>query len=413
MEKMNSSSNVSPSVSKVCTVVSLEELKTIIQNKKEGSIHILVTGDCHIAARSVENQKIIDTLNRATSSSILKYTDSLIINGDLLDRRISLASDEASEYILFGLGLLDRCKKYGVSLDVLEGTPSHDNRQPAIMTLFDTYKLDKDKSPLRYIDRVAVVPLLQSHRHDYVMEHYGKELQALFVPDEVSTDSQVTWSMVNEALQLKGVKTVEMSYLHGTFRYQEPIFTEKSHSEENYESITNSRIVVNHWHLPSAKGKIRAPGSIERLRHGEEETKGFYYCILEPLNGDVSVKEYFVYNETATIFKTIDVSNKTLVETFTLLDGMVEKYPGARIRLQLSRLDQLYPSISEIKSRYKSIKITEKILDSETQSEIDMDLIDIDSSYSIRPDNLHDLIQDKISDEPKEVKERVSQLIGE
>ena len=413
MEMMNSSSNVSPSISKACKVVSLDELKEIIKDKKEGSIHVLVTGDCHIATRSVENQKIIDTLNRITDPSILKYTDSLIINGDLLDRRISLASDEASEYILFSLGLLDRCKTYGVSLDVLEGTPSHDNRQPAIMTLFDTYRLDKDKSPLRYIDRVTVVPLLQSHRSEYVKKYYGRELQALFVPDEVSTDSQVTWAIVNEVLQLKGIEGVEMSYLHGTFRYQEPLFTEKSHSEENYESITNSRIVVNHWHLPSAKGRIRAPGSIERLRHGEEETKGFYYCILEPSDGSVSVKEYFVYNETATIFKTIDVSDKTLADAFVLLDDVAVRYPGARIRLQLSRMDAIYPSLSEIKNRYKSIKVTEKILDDETLSEIDMDLIEIDSSYSIRPDNIHDLIQDKISDESKEVRNSVSELIGE
>lgn len=412
MEKMNSSSNVSKSIASVCTVITRSELIKIISQKKEGDINILVSGDWHIASRSVDNRKILTTLNSMTSSSILKYTDSLIINGDLLDRRISLASEEASEFIEFSLCLLNRCREHGVSLDVLEGTPSHDNGQPALLTLFDRYSLDRDRVPLRYINRVSVVNLLQDHKKDYVNEHYGHDLKALYIPDEVSTDSQVTWSMVNEVLQLSGVDRVDMSYLHGMFRYQEPMFTTKSHSEENYESITNLRIIINHWHLSSAKGRIRAPGSPERLRHGEEETKGFYYCTISPSDDGPTIKEYFVINEDAVRFKTLDVSNKTLAEVYIILEDIFEKYPDSRIRLQLSRLDPLYPSLSEIKDKYKSLKITEKIIDTETSKEINLDLIDMDASFSIRPDNIHDLILEKIEDEPTKVKSRVSEIIG-
>lgn len=390
--------------------MTLDELIKIIAKRKDGDINILVTGDNHIAARSVDNKQIVNTLNRVLSSKVLKYTDSVIINGDLLDRRISLASDEASDFILFSLGLLYRCKKYGVSLDILEGTPSHDNRQPFILTLFDRYKETDEKFPLRYIDRVSIHNLLQDHHREYVLKHYGRDLKALFIPDEVNPNSQLTWSMVKELLGLSSLERVDMCYMHGVFRYQEPLFTEKSHAEENYESITNHRIVINHWHQPSAKGKIRAPGSLERLRHGEEETKGFYYCTLSP----DGIKEYFVINEEATIFKTIDVSGMSASEVYVLLDDILINHPSSRIRLQLTRLDETYPILSEIRSKYKDLRITEKIIDSVSERSVDIDLINLDTSFSIRPDNLHELVLDKLKEKGVEpvIKERVKVILG-
>lgn len=408
METMNSSSKVPASIAKVCEVVTLDQLIEIISKRKEGDINIMVTGDNHIGARTLDNSQIIDTLNRMTSKQVLKYTDSLVINGDLLDRRISLASEEASDFILFSLGLLNRCKKYGVSLDILEGTPSHDNRQPAILTLFDKYEDKDNKLPLRYIDRVSVHNLLQDHRSGYVLKHYGRELKSLFIPDEVNPNSQVTWGMVKETLALVQLDKVDMSYMHGTFRYQEPLFTEKSHSEENYESITDKRIVINHWHLPSANGNIRAPGSLERLRHGEEETKGFYYCIISPH----SFREYFVINERASIFKTIDVSGLSVSEVHLMLADLEACYPNSRIRLQLSRLDETYPLLSELRSSYKGLKISEKIVDVSTDKSVDIELINLDSSFSIRPDNIHELVIDKLDGVDADVRKRVEVVLG-
>lgn len=414
LEKMNSSGNVSESMKKACTVITIDELKDIISKKKEGDISILVTGDLHVASRSVDNSKIIDSINKITQSSILKYTDSLIVNGDFLDRRISMASEEASDFISLSLGILSRCKRHNVSFDLLEGTPSHDNRQPAILTLFDKYMREDDKFPLRYIDRVSIVDLLP-HKQEFMKKHYGRVLKSLFIPDEVSTDSQVTWGMVKEMLSMNVLDSVDMSYMHGTFRYQEPMFTEKSHVEENYESITNGRVVINHWHLPSSKGeKIRAPGSLERLRHGEEETKGFYYCILSPgMDGSIDVDEYFVINEDAVIFKTVDVSKMTLSEVYSFLDYVSDNFPTSKIRLQLSRLDQLYPSISEIKGRYKNLKVTEKVVDSHTETSIDFDNVSTDSTFSIRPDNICELILNKVEDSSEDVKENIGKILGE
>lgn len=414
MAKMNSSSRVPKSIADVCKVVSLDELITIISNRREGDINILVTGDCHLAVRSLEPGKVAGVLNEITSDRVLRYTDSVVLNGDLLDRRISLASEEAVEFIEFGLGLRNRCRKHGVSLDILEGTPSHDNRQPAILELFDRYAMDQDRSVIRYIDRVSIVPLLHAHRDEYVQQHYGRQLHSLFVPDEVSTDGMITWGIVKDAMSLTALETVDMSYMHGTFRYQEPILTEGSHVEEHYEGITRGRVVVNHWHLPSAHGRIRAPGSVERLRHGEEETKGFYYITLSPgENGDISVTEYFVYNENATEFVTMDVSGLTLSSARELLDATFERNPKARVRLQLSRLDELYPSLSDLRMTYKSLKITEKIIDIEVSEELDLESIQTDATYSIRPDNLSDLIIERLADQSDEVRKRSAEILGE
>lgn len=403
-KRMNSSSRVNPSVAKLCQVVTLDELHTRIKKRKATDVHVLVTGDCHIGSRSIPTLCIVRALEKATSSEILKYTDSVIINGDLLDRRISLASEESERYIEFAMRLILRCSQNGVSLDVLEGTPSHDNGQPALMALFAKYMAGNDKIPLRYINDVAIVDLLQDPLKN---SPWGYPLKALFIPDEISPDSALTWWKVSELLRLNNIEQVDQTYIHGMMRYQEPMYSEKSHVEENYLGITKYRIAINHWHLPSAKDRIVAPGSIERMRHGEEETKGFYYTILTKDGAE----DFFVINPVATIFETLDVKDCTLSEIHKQLDSRLDYPDDSRIRLKMSRKDEGFAVLSEIKRKYPRFKITELIEDTADIAKIDLALTATHTGVSVNSNNIQEMLQPYLAGVDEDVLGKINDLL--
>lgn len=404
-KRMNSSTRVNPSVAKLCQVVTLDELHARIKKRKANDVHVLVTGDCHLGSRAVPTRNIVNALDKATSSEILKYTDSVIINGDLIDRRISLASDEAQQYIDFAMRLLLRCSQNEVSLDVLEGTPSHDNGQPALMAMFAKHMAGNGKIPLRYIDDITIIDLLQDPLKN---SPWGYPLKALFIPDEISPDSTTTWRKVTELLRLQNLEQVDQTYIHGMMRYQEPMYSEKSHVEENYLGITKYRIAINHWHLPSAKDRIVAPGSIERMRHGEEETKGFYYTILSKKGAE----DFFVINPVAAIFETLDITGCTLTEINKQLDRRSDYPVDSRIRLKMSRKDEGFSVLSEIKRQYDKFKITELIEDTADIAKIDIALTATHSGISVNSSNVQEMLQPYLSGVGDDLMGKINELIG-
>lgn len=404
-KKMNSPSNVNEDMQVHCLVVTLEEFKQHLRKKQPDDVNILVTGDCHIATRSIPNQKIIDKLNEITSVEILEYTDQIVINGDLLDRRISLASDETVDFFNFIIMLILRCFETSTGLAVLEGTPSHDNKQPRLIKILADHMMTLDDLPVQYIEDISILDLCPTHLKD----KFPDGIKSIFIPDEMNDDSQITWQRVQELLRLEGVDEVSMSFIHGMFRYQEAILTSKSHIEENYESVTKHTIAINHWHLPSAKGKIRAPGSIERMRHGEEETKGFYYITIRP---DGTQTEYFVINSDATIYATIDVSYKTVAQVYEILDNLSNEYPiDSRIRLACTKQDEVYFALTDIKRKYPNFKISEKMLGKEDISKIEKTLNSIDTGVAIRPDTIVSLLEKKLTDVDAKVLERALNIV--
>lgn len=407
MKKMKSPSDVNPDMVAHTTVVTLEELRTALSDKQPGDFNILVTGDCHIATRAIPSRRITDKLNEITHPDILTHTDQVIINGDLLDRRISLASEDTVEFFNFTMTLLLRCMSCKTGLVVLEGTPSHDNKQPKLIKILADHITNPEDLPITYVEDISILDLCPPE----LSYAYPKGIPSLFIPDEMNDDAQTTWLRVQELLRLEGLSQVHMSFMHGMFRYQEAILTTKSHVEANYEGITKHTIAINHWHLPSAKGKIRAPGSIERMRHGEEETKGFYYITLRP---DGTHTEYFVVNPDAHIFSTYDVSGKTLSQVYQLLDELTDIHPTeSRIRLACTRLDETFFALVDIKRKYPHFKISEKLLDAKDISKIETVLSHVDAGIAIRPDTIEGLIQTRLKDTDDAVLQRVLGIVRE
>lgn len=404
MMKMNTKSEVKSSISDNLTVYTNKELLDYLE--KRGSdeyLNIAVTGDVHLEHRRVPTERILQTIDREFNDSFLSNLDVLVINGDLFDRKRYFQGDGVDSILIWMINLLKRCAKFGVALRVLEGTPSHDNKQPKRFMLLNEHLGDK-KADVKYYEAITIDNLIDTKKS---RELFGR-LPVLYIPDEMNHDSSVTWRQVKESLRLEGIEQVIFSFIHGMFTYQEPIRTQTSHVEENYESITESAIVVNHWHLPSKSGKITAPGSMERLRHNEEETKGFYFASLKK---DRTLDEFFIINPTATVFEKIDCRELNFNQVVEELDKRSGYEENSYFRLICNRYDEIYYGLPTLIKRYPLFNI-----DAQSESNNELDTINeatllTSEITAIRPDTIYGLIQERITHDDPKVLEMALQIV--
>lgn len=327
-----------------CSHVSLSvAVKEILQLQPD--VVVAVTGDIHLHHPKVPSRRIISHLKEIYSDEYLAVVDVLIFNGDVFDRRVSAESNDFTEILYWIAAILRACKRNNVRLIVVEGTRSHDHKQSELFTFIND--LSKIGCDLHYYDTLKVGVMLG-------------EYTALYVPDEVNHDASVTAQQVSDLLKEQGMTQVDFSFMHGMFRYQLPIESVVSHNEEFYQGITKHRIVINHVHNPSAKGRIRAPGSTVRLKHGEEETKG-HYCLAVK---DGKVTDWFIETQNNVVFKTVLIKDMSITDVYATLDDLDHLEDGSFIRLSLTRQCPAYASLREIKTSYPQFKITEDFLDS-------------------------------------------------
>lgn len=344
-----------------------------------GDLTIATTGDIHLYHPKVPTEFIVSKLDEIYTNTFLSNIDILVLNGDIFDRRISLESSDFEFILGWMCSLLFKCKKNNVRLIILEGTRSHDYKQNELFLLIkDNFRLDVN---LTYVSELSVVDL----NDDY---------KALFVPDEVNYDASITAKEIHELLNNNNLTEVDFAFMHGMFRYQAPIETPVSHNEDFFESIVKYKIVINHIHTPSRRGKISAPGSLVRLRHGEEEIKGHHVMTIK----DGNIKEWFIETENNTIFDTIDISEMDIKDVVSSISNKYGDNPNVFIRLKLSRKDPLAQSLHLIKSKLNAYRFTEHFIDSDVQILGQGDeLIDVDvKSMVLDESNVKTLLKERL-----------------
>jgi DNA repair exonuclease SbcCD nuclease subunit len=339
---------------------------------------------------------IIAYLDVITSEERLKTIRVIVISGDLFDKRLTYDSEEAQLISRWMERLCRRCGRLGVSIVLLEGTPSHDNRQSRWMVTNN--EMVKANADVRYYEDIAIAPLYE-----------GGPL-TLFIQDEVNHDATKTWVRVTELMNSLGIDHVDFAVMHGMFTFQEPVRSIASHSEERYESIVKHRIIIGHHHKPAFFGKIRVPGSVERLRYNEEHDKGHYQFTYSPTKGVTD--EVFLINTGATVFKSIDVIGKKFFEIEAILMGM-EDYPdGSHIRLEMSRKDETYTAMSKLKSLFPHFDLSPKPIEAEMATENSDHLVDTPVMTSIRPDNIASLMLARMANAPDEVRALAAKILS-
>lgn len=312
-------------------------------------INLAVYSDIHLGhrktptAHNIENLKLY--LPDDPSSNEL---DMVVLPGDLFDRFLNLPQEDTMDIHRWATYLLKTCKRRDIVLVVLEGTPSHDWKQPQLLEEINS----SIGAELHY------APTLSIH-------HFDKfNIDILFIPDEWSSDNDDTWCQVQSLMTEHQLDKVDFTVMHGQFAYQLPDHVDVPvHKPDRYMSITRHYVFCGHVHKPSTYGPINnandwpedygsiiVPGSFNRLAHGEEEAKGHWRLTVDPKRDD---KIMFIENEYAVIYKTVEVSGMSTDEAVEHVDSVISKYPyGSHIRLRALTDDPIASNIEVLMKRY-------------------------------------------------------------
>lgn len=228
-------------------------------------LNIASLSDIHFNHPNTPTEFIIRNINRYVfpDTAETRALDIIFIGGDVTDSLMDFASNNAVAYRKWVSEFLRYCVKHDIMVRIIEGTPLHDWGQSIIFVEEnENHEIGCD---LKYFK-------------DITIEHIERfNIDVLYIPDEARPTTHQTWAVVQGLLAERNLSKVDFAVMHGAFGYQLPNIEEikdKVHDEENYTSIVRHYIFIGHVHQHRPNGKIIPNGSTDRLRHGEEDTKG-------------------------------------------------------------------------------------------------------------------------------------------
>lgn len=338
----------------------------------------IVTSDIHFGHRNTPTKHIATNFIKYVLTEENSNADILFIAGDLFDRLIGVNEEPFLSSLKFLSHLLNYCHANNMMLRILEGTGSHDWRQPRIVDELNNIR--EEPINLKYIDILDI---------EYIPEF---DKYVLYIPDEWSTDHLEVEQQIEEKLNEHGIRQVDMAMLHGQFQYQVAGVPYKGfyYEEEYFLKLVKGFINIGHYHTHTSFDRIIAQGSLDRLAHGQEEDKG--YVVIE---GD---KWIFKKNPDAYIYKTIRLTKK---ETLNDLDTKILAYPeGSHIRLNMAKDHPFNINFAEMKLRYPKYFLTKKLGDPSDNDGITYILDDTDfslDSFHVLSGSLKDTVREGIT----------------
>lgn len=252
--------------------------------KPAGVKRIFSTGDVHLLHRRVPTWHIVNVL-KETLVKFENTIDAIYIAGDLFDDSRHLRQEDSQEAIGFLTWLLFWAKSTNTAIRVLEGTPSHDHKQSKIVEELNSAV----GADCLYLDKIGV---FYDEALDATIGWVQDEYKAL---GSETIDATATEKEMAELLATRGIEQMDFCFMHGCFQFQVPVESTRFFHTDFWEPLVKHLIIIHHDHRRKQLGKIRVPGSPDRLVMGEEEDKGFAIVDFTP----ELARDYFLVNERA------------------------------------------------------------------------------------------------------------------
>lgn len=336
-------------------------------------LNYLVLSDVHFGHRKTKTSHIVASLDAMfsnyTSQSQFTDLDFIFIAGDLFDRLLSFTDTDIHEACLWLGRLMYFCLIYNIKLRILEGTPSHDWKQSSIGNTIQTLTFEKMIDGVaKGIDRESLKDLDFKYIDTLYIEHVKDlQLHILYVPDEWTASSELTFKQVKELLAHEGIDQVDIAIMHGMFGYQVQNIPgiHGAHDEVSYLNIVKNFINIGHHHTFSFNGRIVAQGSVDRLAHGQEEDKGM--CLMH-IDDEQGNRFEFIKNPLAKPYVTVDLKNADLDKSLAKLDKTIAKLPkDSYIRIRAAIDHPVIQAFEEIKLRYFDYNLDRQVEKDETE----------------------------------------------
>lgn len=250
--------------------------------------------------------------------------------GDIFHQLLRIDAFHTQSVLAIINNILATAKEKGIILRILRGTFTHDRGQNTLFeTLNQSYGVD-----LKCIDSVCL---------EYIEKH---DLRILYIPDNLPyANSDECIEEIHTLLKSAQWDYVDFVVMHGYFEHVLPEgiphLPHCTFRKEQFDSFVKHYVLVGHVHTPSKSDKIIYNGSFDRLCHGEEEKKGFFFLTNK---GDDDWKIKFVENKFATRFVTIRPEGNTLEElldsTYKEIDKKFGEQPNGYLRIILDDPDK-------------------------------------------------------------------------
>lgn len=354
-------------------------MNTNLLNKE---INYAVISDIHLGNRRNTASEMIVNLRAAFPDNYeTSILDVIFIAGDLFDDLLVLNDSDVWEIKFWVADLLRLCKKHDIMIRVLEGTPSHDRKQPIMFP--NTNDSAKIGANLKYVDTISI---------EHIQE-LGKTI--LYVPDEASPTTEETLSQIKELLKAKGLEKVDIIIMHGQFEYQLPEHIKaQKHDSSEYLKIVKYYVHIGHIHVYSAFKDIYAQGSFDRISHGEESPKGH---VRVTIKGD-DKKIRFVENVGAKIFKSVDCEDMDLDSTIRKITEVAEKLPsGSFIRIKASSKNPILSNVVSLITMFPLLTWSKLVVADKSEEQMISEEEVIFQPVQISATNVEGLLMDKIT----------------
>lgn len=304
--------------------------------QSEGVINWLSISDVHLGNIRTPAEFILDNLERELFNGRLVGLQLFVIAGDLFDRQLEYNHPASGRILLFVDRLMQECSTHNVKLRVLEGTPSHDNKQNKIFD--DVYSLGKYSCDMKYVSTLMV---------EYIPDW---DMRILYVPDKIRTTVNEIYQDTLRIFDSLKIETVDLAIMHGAFSHQLPAMAKEVHDPISWLKLVKHWILVGHIHQHSILDRIAAQGSFDRIAQGEESAKGFLMGTLN-LKGDSSKDQiYFIENKGAKKYVTINCTNLPVDKSLSKIESIVEKLPNdSYIRIRAEAGNAIFSNMNEIK----------------------------------------------------------------
>lgn len=298
----------------------------------------------------------------------LQNLDYLKLTGDFFDTIGLMTREDGAAAVGLISAILNLCAVNDIKLRVLEGTPSHDNKQNKHFV--ELNEVRQKPCDLRYIEDI---------------ELYTEEdgLRVIAVPDKARGTCDKIKAEVAKLLSNEPSGKVDLMLTHGTYLHHHLPGVLDVHDGQWYSSKVEYLVLNGHIHTPSFRDRILTGGSLTRLNHGEEEAKGAHLITLDRTARTFEVE--FIENKGATLFNTYSYPQASIEEIQEDVVRQLETAP----RLAEGHIRILHPKGLPIKElvkvlgkTYPNCKLKAETLKESGEIEADRSLVDKDDAFS-------------------------------
>ena len=291
------------------------------------TINILSTSDWHLGKE--ETPTLIRNLKAGISKVLLSdkiIVKLLLIGGDIFDKIMTLSDKESILIQDFIIWIFNICSERDVILRVLEGTPSHDRKQSVQFEVIHRAVGSFYPCNFEYIQSIKI---------EYISEI---DTTILYIPDEATSCPDKTLEVVKDLMFNLQIKQVDYAMIHSGLDIHFPPHAHvPMHNSDAYLDIVKKYIFIAHIHQRSVqKKRLITNGSFDRHTHNDEDKKGSW-LVSSNKDSIIDDKIYFIENDNALIYKTINVDSDNYQE---LIDNILKKHSG-KIRIRIQTADNV------------------------------------------------------------------------